>query len=555
MRAQEFANSKLVIFDIDDTLVNTDTKVNVVKNGQVIKQLNSHDFTHYHLQPGEEFDFGAFRDAREFYTQARPIPGMIRQLKQDIATGNKVIMLTARSDFNDREVFLDTFRQYGIDMSKVHVYRAGNLNIKAATEEKKKIILRHLLGKEHYDKVIMYDDSVPNLNAFLSLKQDYPWSKFYAWHVDPSGQADEYHRTDIKITEVNAPGELSVDEDLVKKFTDRGYQMDGEGSDQLVLSRPGSRMVLKIVGAGSEPRKNIIRRYVNFFRQNQRNPHFPRVGPDKELRWEGQRYYMYSQERLHDFEGGDDGEVRDYLEQLLALSWVRHTLKDQPPDLGELPPGLSENQVKGLLAAVTLLYQSGIAGQYGYDLGNSYNIMQRASDNTLVIVDPFSDPEVEDLDETVTEAREGVMEILRRELPDWPDYVIKDWIYQKIQSPIDLEGKLNHVREIAKMVQPNSWRLHQKMPITFDMLSNKTRYFMKTKRQFGERNPFMVARDRERLEDAIRLVREKGIENLPPVIMLQQPDGLELVEGWHRTMAAFRQHPQGFQVNAWIGQS
>lgn len=555
MRAQEFANSKLVIFDIDDTLVNTDTKVNVVKNGQVIKQLNSHDFTHYHLQPGEEFDFGAFRDAREFYTQARPIPGMIRQLKQDIATGNKVIMLTARSDFNDREVFLDTFRQYGIDMSKVHVYRAGNLNIKAATEEKKKIILKHLLGQTHYDKIIMYDDSVPNLNAFLSLKQDYPWSKFYAWHVDPSGQADEYHRTDIKITEVNAPGELSIDEDLVKKFTDRGYQMDGEGSDQLVLSRPGSRMVLKIVGAGSEPRKNIIRRYVNFFRQHQRNPHFPRVGPDKELRWEGQRYYMYSQERLHDFEGGDDGEIRDYLEQLLALSWVRHTLKDQPPDLGELPQGLSEDQVKGLLAAVTLLYQSGIAGQYGYDLGNSYNIMQRASDNTLVIVDPFSDPEVEDLDETVTEAREGVMEILRRELPDWPDYVIKDWIYQKIQSPIDLEGKLNHVREIAKMVQPNSWRLHRKMPITFDMLSNKTRYFMKTKRQFGERNPFMVARDRERLEDAIRLVREKGMENLPPVIMLQHPNGLELVEGWHRTMAAFRLHPEGFRVNAWIGQS
>ena len=197
MKAQEFANSKLVIFDIDDTLVNTDTKVNVVRDGKVTKQLNSHDFTHYQLQPGEEFDFGAFRDAREFYTQARPIPGMIRQLKQDIATGNRVIMLTARADFNDREVFLDTFRQYGIDMDQVHVYRAGNLNVKTATEEKKKIILKHLLGRTHYDKVIMYDDSVPNLNAFLSLRQDFPWSRFYAWHVDPSGQASEYHRSDV----------------------------------------------------------------------------------------------------------------------------------------------------------------------------------------------------------------------------------------------------------------------------------------------------------------------------------------------------------------------
>lgn len=195
MRAHELGSGKLVIFDIDDTLVNTDTRVNVVKDGKIIKQLNSHDFTHYKLQPGETFDFGAFKDAREFFTKAKPIPGMIRQLKQDIATGNRVIMLTARSDFNDRDVFLDTFRRFGIDMSRVHVYRAGNLAIKAATEEKKKIILRHLLGKEHFDKLIMYDDSVPNLNAFLSLKQEYPWSRFYAWHVDPNGQASEYHRT------------------------------------------------------------------------------------------------------------------------------------------------------------------------------------------------------------------------------------------------------------------------------------------------------------------------------------------------------------------------
>ena len=196
MRAQELGSGKLVIFDIDDTLVNTDTRVNVVQDGRVIKQLNSHDFTHYKLGPGETFDFGAFKDAREFFTKARPIPGMIKQLKHDIATGNRVIMLTARSDFNDRDVFLDTFRRFGIDMDQVHVYRAGNLAIKAATEEKKKIILKHLLGKEHFDKLIMYDDSVPNLNAFLSLKQDYPYSKFYAWHVDPNGQATEYHRTD-----------------------------------------------------------------------------------------------------------------------------------------------------------------------------------------------------------------------------------------------------------------------------------------------------------------------------------------------------------------------
>ena len=217
MRAQELGSGKLVIFDIDDTLVNTDTRVNVVKDGKIIKSLDSHEFTHYKLKPGEEFDFGAFRDAREFFTKAKPIPGMIRQLKQDIATGNRVIMLTARSDFNDRDIFLDTFRRFGIDMDRVHVYRAGNLAIKAATEEKKKIILRHLLGKEHFDKLIMYDDSVPNLDAFLSLKQEYPWSRFYAWHVDSDGQASEYHRTDEAVNKDEGLDEVIILPGISKK--------------------------------------------------------------------------------------------------------------------------------------------------------------------------------------------------------------------------------------------------------------------------------------------------------------------------------------------------
>jgi pyrimidine deaminase RibD-like protein len=201
MRATEIQPSKLVIFDIDDTLVHTQTKVHVIKDGKAIKSLNSHDFTHYKLQPGEEFDFGDFRDAREFFTNAKPIIPMINQLKHDIDTGNKVVMVTARADFNDRELFLDTFRKYGIDMNKVHVYRAGNFVGKMPTEEKKKIIIRNLLDKGNYTKAIMYDDAVPNLKSFVELKKEYPHTKFYAWHVSLEGEASEYHRTNESLSE------------------------------------------------------------------------------------------------------------------------------------------------------------------------------------------------------------------------------------------------------------------------------------------------------------------------------------------------------------------
>ena len=195
MRANEFQPNKLVIFDIDDTLVHTQTKVHVVKDGRVIKSLNSHDFTHYKLQDGEQFDFGDFANAQEFFNNAKPIIPMLNQLKHDIATGNKVVMVTARADFDDRELFLDTFRKYGVNMAKVHVYRAGNMQGKMQTEEKKKIIIRDLLNKGHYTKAIMYDDAVPNLESFVELKDEYPNTKFYAWHVSLEGEASEYHRT------------------------------------------------------------------------------------------------------------------------------------------------------------------------------------------------------------------------------------------------------------------------------------------------------------------------------------------------------------------------
>lgn len=154
--------------------------------------------------------------------------------------------------------------------------------------------------------------------------------------------------------------------------------------------------------------------------------------------------------------------------------------------------------------------------------------------------------------EFITEVPQGIMNILRDELSGWPDYVIKDMVYNKIKSPDDLDSKLDHVRELSQQV--GNWRLAKQMPLTFDMLDPTTRYRMKTKRDFGNRNPFLIPNDQERLDRAIELVRTQGIENLPPVIFLQTANGLELWEGWHRTMAAFREHPGGFRINAWVAQ-
>ena len=190
----EDAGKKLVIFDIDDTLVNTRTQVTVRHNGRPVHRLNSHEFTHYKLKPGEEFDFGAFRNAAEFARESRPIVPMIQQLNADIATGNRVVMITARADFDDRDTFLNAFRRWDVDIDRVHVYRAGNDTRPIAVDQKKADIIRRLLANNQFSKAIMYDDSVPNLESFVQLHSEHPGTRFYAWHVDHAGRASEYHR-------------------------------------------------------------------------------------------------------------------------------------------------------------------------------------------------------------------------------------------------------------------------------------------------------------------------------------------------------------------------
>ena len=185
------SKKNLVIFDIDDTLLHTTAKIKVLDaNGKPIRSLTNQEFNNYVLQPGEQFDFGEFRDAEKFNRESEPIQPMMDRLKDVLANSPnaKAIMLTARADFDDKDTFLKTFKQYGIDMSRVHVHRAGNIPGDAIPAEKKAIWVRKYLNTGNYKAVWLYDDSRSNLSVFKDLKTEYPDVNFHAVYVGPKGQ-------------------------------------------------------------------------------------------------------------------------------------------------------------------------------------------------------------------------------------------------------------------------------------------------------------------------------------------------------------------------------
>ncbi len=179
---------ELVIFDIDDTLLHTTAKINVVKDGEVVRSLTNQEFNNYKLQPGEEFDFGEFRNAAKFEEESVPIGPMLDQLRSDLASGKNVVMLTARSDFDNQKAVWRTFKRHGIDINKdVHLYRAGNQPGSGSPAVKKAIHVIQWLKTGKYNRVTMYDDSEKNLTVFKSLEEKFPNVEFAAHHVNDEG--------------------------------------------------------------------------------------------------------------------------------------------------------------------------------------------------------------------------------------------------------------------------------------------------------------------------------------------------------------------------------
>ena len=65
-------------------------------------------------------------------------------LKNATRKGSKVIIVTARPNFDNKKTFLDTFRKQGIDIDKIYVERAGNLGTGPAAKNKE-IIFRNFI--------------------------------------------------------------------------------------------------------------------------------------------------------------------------------------------------------------------------------------------------------------------------------------------------------------------------------------------------------------------------------------------------------------------------
>lgn len=187
----------LTIFDIDNTLFKTTARVVVKKNGKVVKKLKPHEHNTYdYISKNEKPDFTEFRDAKKFKEESKPIQKMFAKAKAILKNvlnkpESKVIIITARDDFDDRETFLDTFRQHGLDIDNIRIERAGKIKDIQGSAIQKMIIVHNYLKAGQFKRVRLFDDSLENLKMFLHLQKDFKDIEFEAYMVKNNGSVNK----------------------------------------------------------------------------------------------------------------------------------------------------------------------------------------------------------------------------------------------------------------------------------------------------------------------------------------------------------------------------
>ena len=170
----------LNVWDIDDTLGQTSAKVNIKKDGKVIKSLAPGEYNNYKLGQGEELDFSQFRSGKIFRETFKPISNVLNRAKSIVmnqSENSHSIIITARSDFDDHKEFLEAFRDHGFPIDHVYVERSGNLSkLKPSSPAhiNKGVIIKKYLASGKWDRIRMWDDHEKNLDMLYKVAAMYP---------------------------------------------------------------------------------------------------------------------------------------------------------------------------------------------------------------------------------------------------------------------------------------------------------------------------------------------------------------------------------------------
>jgi len=160
------------IFDVDDTLVVTRSKIRVFdhKTRKVI-ELTPKEFNHYKEDPNHFLDFSDFQDA-EILKAGKIIDWVFDILRRTISRGKPVGIITAR---DDADVVHDFLSHNGININPKYIFAINDpaQNFQGTTAEKKKEAFMKFI-EMGFTNFQFFDDDAENIKIADSIAKEDP---------------------------------------------------------------------------------------------------------------------------------------------------------------------------------------------------------------------------------------------------------------------------------------------------------------------------------------------------------------------------------------------
>lgn len=166
---------RLRVFDFDDTLVKTNSKIYVTSGRGDKFELTPGEYAVYEPQPGDEFDYSDFSKLID----PREIVWTGRILRNILTRGGEVVILTARAAQAPVYQFLED-----AGLPRLEVIALAN-----ADPEKKADYIERRIIDDDVKYVEFFDDSYKNVEAVNRRAAKYPDVKVISRHI--------VHKTEI----------------------------------------------------------------------------------------------------------------------------------------------------------------------------------------------------------------------------------------------------------------------------------------------------------------------------------------------------------------------
>jgi FMN phosphatase YigB (HAD superfamily) len=175
-------SDKVLVFDLDDTLVRTEAKIKILdrKTKEVIRELTPQEFNQFEKKKGHVLNFDDF-DCPILLRQGRIVHEMFELLKRNYNKHVPIAILTARAS---SELVRDFFLQNGIDIHPELVIAVNDpqFEFEGTIPERKSKAIKKLIDLGFKD-LTFFDDHDENLRLAKET-EGYRSAKIHTIKVD-----------------------------------------------------------------------------------------------------------------------------------------------------------------------------------------------------------------------------------------------------------------------------------------------------------------------------------------------------------------------------------